>query len=54
MERTRCEVYTRCMGYFRPTSAYNDWKKAEFYSRKYFNEKKTLDSFNKAFNVDNA
>ena len=24
------------MGYFRPVSHYNDGKKAEFYSRKYF------------------
>ena len=39
-KRTPCEVYTRVMGYLRPVSAYNLWKKSEFYSRKYFDEKK--------------
>ena len=39
-KRTPCEVYTRVMGYLRPVSAYNTGKKSEFYSRKYFDEKK--------------
>lgn len=39
-KRTPCEIYTRVMGYLRPVSAYNTWKKSEFYSRKYFDEKK--------------
>lgn len=39
-KRTPCEIYTRVMGYLRPVSAYNLGKKSEFYSRKYFLEKK--------------
>lgn len=38
VSRTRCEVYTRVMGYYSPVSRYNIWKKSEFYSRKYFEE----------------
>ena len=38
ISRTRCEVYTRVMGYISPVSRYNIWKKSEFYSRKYFEE----------------
>jgi len=37
-DRTRCEIYTRVMGYHRPVTSYNIWKKAEFYSRTYFTE----------------
>lgn len=40
MKRTPCEIYTRVMGYLRPVSHYNVWKKSEFYSRKYFDENK--------------
>ena len=40
VSRTPCEVYTRVMGYLRPVSNYNVWKKSEFYSRKYFDENK--------------
>ena len=36
--RTKCEIYTRVMGYHRPVSSFNIWKKSEFYSRKYFKE----------------
>ena len=39
-KRTKCEIWTRVMGYLRPVSHYNIWKKSEFYSRKYFDEKK--------------
>ncbi len=42
--RTKCEVYTRVMGYLRPVSHYNTWKKSEFYSRKYFTEKASRNS----------
>lgn len=38
MDRTKCEIYTRVMGYFRPVSSFNVWKKSEFYSREYFKE----------------
>lgn len=37
-ERTRCEVWTRVMGYHRPVSHFNTGKKAEHYSRKHFRE----------------
>ncbi len=36
--RTRCEVWTRVMGYHRPVSHFNVGKKAEHYSRKHFEE----------------
>lgn len=36
--RTRCEVWTRVMGYHRPVSYFNIGKKAEHYSRKHFSE----------------
>lgn len=36
VERKRCEIYTRVMGYHRPVTSFNIWKKAEFYSRNYF------------------
>lgn len=36
--RTRCEVWTRVMGYFRPVSFFNTGKKSEHYSRKHFQE----------------
>jgi hypothetical protein len=39
-ERTKCEVWARCMGYHRPVSNFNPWKKAEFYWRKNFNTNK--------------
>ncbi len=39
-ERTRCEVWTRVMGYHRPVSSFNIGKKGEFLERKYFTEKK--------------
>ncbi len=37
-ERTRCEVWTRVMGYHRPVSHFNIGKKSEHYSRKHFTE----------------
>lgn len=37
-ERTRCEVWTRVMGYHRPTSAFNRGKRAEHRDRRYFKE----------------
>ena len=36
--RTKCEVWTRVMGYHRPVSQYNKGKKAEYYSRLPFSE----------------
>ena len=37
-ERTRCEVWTRVMGYHRPVSAFNAGKRAEHADRLYFSE----------------
>lgn len=37
-ERTRCEVWTRVMGYHRPISAANPGKQAEHSERVYFKE----------------
>ena len=39
-ERTKCEVWTRVMGYHRPTSSFNIGKQGEFAERKYFTEEK--------------
>lgn len=36
--RTRCEVWTRVMGYHRPVSAFNPGKQAEHAERTYFEE----------------
>ncbi|MFB6226523.1 MAG: anaerobic ribonucleoside-triphosphate reductase [Candidatus Paceibacteria bacterium] len=37
-DRTKCEVWTRVMGYFRPMSEYNPGKKSEHFSRERFEE----------------
>jgi len=36
MKRTECEVYSRCVGYLRPTSQWNPGKQQEFKDRKNF------------------
>jgi len=38
-ERTRCEVWTRVMGYHRPVSAFNAGKRSEHEERRYFVER---------------
>lgn len=40
-ERTRCEIWTRVMGYHRPVSAWNPGKRAEHAERRYFVEPQT-------------
>ena len=37
-KRTKCEIWTRVMGYCRPVSNFNKGKKSEFYERKFFTE----------------
>lgn len=37
-ERTRCEIWTRVMGYHRPVSAFNAGKQAEHAERRLFIE----------------
>lgn len=36
-ERTKCERYSRVVGYLRPVSQWNEGKQAEFNDRKVFN-----------------
>ncbi|MFH0776935.1 MAG: anaerobic ribonucleoside-triphosphate reductase [Patescibacteria group bacterium] len=45
--RTRCEVWTRVMGYHRPVQNFNVGKKAEHYSRCHFSEAKTCAAVSK-------
>lgn len=35
-KRTKCSVYTRVMGYLRPTDSFNTGKKGEHKERQYF------------------
>jgi len=37
-ERTRCEIWTRVMGYHRPVAAFNAGKRSEHEERQYFQE----------------
>ncbi|MGL1937316.1 MAG: anaerobic ribonucleoside-triphosphate reductase [Fibrobacterales bacterium] len=41
-ERSKCEVWTRVMGYYRPVSEFNIGKRAEYRERTPFNEIKAL------------
>lgn len=36
--RTRCEIWTRVMGYHRPVQAFNTGKQGEFHERVHFVE----------------
>lgn len=38
-DRTRCEVWTRVMGYHRPVAEFNPGKKSEHFERQYFMER---------------
>lgn len=49
-QRTPCEIYTRIMGYLRPVSHANRWKKSEFYTRKTFDVVKSMRENNNKFN----
>ena len=39
-ERTKCEVWTRVMGYHRPVSAFNAGKRSEHRERQYYVERR--------------
>lgn len=39
-ERTRCEVWSRVMGYHRPVTSWNVGKRQEFADRRYFEERR--------------
>ena len=36
--RSRCEIWTRVMGYYRPYNSFNAGKKSEFHEREYLCE----------------
>ena len=38
LERQKCEVYSRVVGYIRPISQWNDGKKAEYCDRKEYDK----------------
>lgn len=42
-ERTRCETWTRVMGYFRPVDNFNIGKKQEYAERKCFSLAKAME-----------
>jgi len=39
-DRTRCEVWSRVMGYFRPVSSWNEGKRSEFRDRTPYEDKR--------------
>jgi len=44
-ERTRCEVWTRVMGYHRPVASFNIGKKGEHCERRFFVEERARPHF---------
>lgn len=40
MKRTKCEVYSRIVGYIRPVSQWNAGKTQEYKNRKVFKDKR--------------
>lgn len=51
-ERTKCEIWTRVMGYHRPVSEFNRGKKSEFYTRICFTEEKAVAGLNRQKTLD--
>ena len=47
IQRTKCEVFSRSMGYIRPVEHFNIGKRAEFEERKTFTEANSLKKFRK-------
>lgn len=43
-ERQPCEIWTRVMGYHRPVDAWNEGKKSEHATRKWFTEERAAAS----------
>jgi ribonucleoside-triphosphate reductase len=43
-ERTKCEIYARCVGYIRPIDNWNDGKVEEYKSRRNFDYKTSMES----------
>jgi hypothetical protein len=48
-ERTKCEIWTRVMGYHRPVANFNPGKQSEFRERRPFTEQKAI-AYGKDFN----
>ena len=53
-ERTKCEIWTRVMGYHRPLESFNRGKKSEYYARKCFTEEKAVEKINCQKILDNS
>jgi len=41
-KRTKCQIWSRCVGYLRPTNMWNGGKKSEFDDRILFKESEVL------------
>lgn len=41
-DRTRCEIWTRVMGYHRPVSQFNRGKQSEHRERRHFREERSV------------
>jgi hypothetical protein len=46
-ERTKCEVWSRVMGYYRPIEGWNIGKKQEYKDRKFYSESVATDVIEK-------
>lgn len=46
-DRTKCEIWTRVMGYHRSVDQFNIGKKSEFKERKFFKESSALKTLKK-------
>lgn len=51
-EKTITEIYSRCMGYFRPREDYNIGKRQEHLDRKMFTESKAFEAIDKMASND--
>jgi ribonucleoside-triphosphate reductase (formate) len=45
MVQTKCEIYSRVVGYIRPIEQWNDGKREEFNDRKKFDDEKQTKLF---------
>lgn len=52
MKRTKCEIFSRSMGYIRPISNFNIGKRSEFEERKTFTEENALNTLKKNKKID--
>ena len=52
IKRTKCEIFSRSMGYIRPISNFNIGKRAEFEERKTFTEENALNALKKNKKTD--